>query len=270
MGKTDAYRQVVLPLLGSFVGTRSAEELSAYLRENSNLPGPRGNLELAAAFAAAVRESGSQKSEPLWDLLKTMTAVTALEAPTGHPDEFVVFCGTVGIGALGAVCPAYSDMALSALRSLASDPRWRVREGVAMALQQLLLSRAWDTVAELGRWVERGDLLQLRAAAAGVAEPAVLKQPGMPEAALELHRGILPVVAQASDRRSEAFRVLRQALGYTLSVVVCELPESGFAFLRELMAANDVDVLWIVNQNLKKNRLLRRFPDRVQALRVLT
>ena len=39
----------------------------------------------------------------------------------------------------------------------------------------------------------------------------------------------------------------------------------GFAYMQQLAEQNDADVLWIVKENLKKNRLLKNFPEEVTA-----
>jgi hypothetical protein len=37
--------------------------------------------------------------------------------------------------------------------------------------------------------------------------------------------------------------------------------------LRELAKSGDSDIRWIVNENLKKNRLIKNFPDEVKTLK---
>ena len=99
-----------------------------------------------------------------------------------------------------------------------------------------------------------------------VAEPDLLKNPEIAETALMLHRRILAELESASERRTEDFLKLRQGLGYSLSVVVCALPALGFGYLNELAASGDKDVRWILNNNLKKARLVRDFPEETAAL----
>ena len=71
---------------------------------------------------------------------------------------------------------------------------------------------------------------------------------------------------QIDGRKSEPFRILRQGLGYTISVVVCAIPKQGFEFLRQLIHSGDKDLMWIARENLKKNRLLKNFPQEVALL----
>jgi hypothetical protein len=269
MGKRDAHRQDLLRLFDEFGASGDAETLVAYLVSNSSLPGPRGNLELAQAFGDVVGERAGegQNPESLWALCDGLASISATEAPVNDPREFLPFCGAVGFGALGTACSRYSDPALGALRVLARDPRWRMREGVCFGLQRLLAVRRNEVLPALNTWVAAGDPLELRAVAASVAEPSLLKDGVTAMAALVLHRAILTQLREITDRRSDAFRVLRKGLGYTLSVVVCAVPQEGFAYLAELAGVEDRDVRWILKQNLKKNRLTRNYPAEVDALK---
>jgi hypothetical protein len=101
-----------------------------------------------------------------------------------------------------------------------------------------------------------------------VADPPLLKQASHVEGALRVQRravdrlsGIAP-----AERRSESVRTLRQALGYTISVVVVGTPQAGFGLLDQMARSGDGDLRWIVAENLKKNRL-SPWPDRVVQIR---
>jgi hypothetical protein len=266
MSQREKHRRDLTGLFDALLETGDDERLLEYVVANSNLPGPRGNLELAQAFGDFARDYASTEAQRLWDLCLQMADVSPEEAPVNAPQELIPFCGALGIGAIGAASPALFEPALTSLRGLASDPRWRMREAVAFGLQRLLASRGKDTLKALEGWVAPGAWLEMRAAAAAVAEPALLKDGHTAIAALELHRRIVDHVLQAEDRHAETFRVLRKGLGYTLSVVVRALPGEGFAFMAELADSGDPDALWIIRQNLKKNRLVKNFPQEVESL----
>jgi hypothetical protein len=117
----------------------------------------------------------------------------------------------------------------------------------------------------LDGWVIDGTLLELRAVAATVAEPGLLKDTETAIVALQLHRKAFDRVLSTKERKSEDFRTLRKALGYTLSVVVQALPQEGFRFLAQLIQLHDPDLIWIVKQNLRKNRLVKHFPEQVES-----
>jgi hypothetical protein len=266
MGKKRTHEQALRTLLDERLETGDANRLTEYLVSNSNLPGPRANLELAAAFMDVVEGYSELESDRLWELCAQMAQVPVDAAPVNDPQEFIPFCGTVGIGAIGSVSPEFLDQALATLKRLANDPRWRMREAVRMGLQRAMSMReqaAWDG---LGKWIPEGSLLEMRTAAAAVAEPALLKDRDNARLALEMHRDILERVLQSRERKSEDFRVLRKALGYTLSIVVHAHPQDGFEFMAQLAESRDLDVRWIVRENLKKNRLVKNYPEQVAAI----
>lgn len=208
-----------------------------YLNANSGLPGPRGNLELVAACG---EESDVARAEKL----------------IASGDEFATVCGLVALGRhLGSGDDRYVDM----LHSRAADPRWRVREGVAMALQ-----RAGDDDPERAftladSWARDPDPLVRRAAVAAVCEPRLLRNPAYALRALALLRDVTTDLANTPDvdRRSPPVRTLRQALGYGWSVAVAALPAEGMPMFAQLGRSPDPDVAWIDRENRKKARLKR-------------
>jgi hypothetical protein len=266
VGKKEDYKRELGTLIGEAIATGIDKKLLDYITSNSNLPGPRGNLELAGAFADVNGQYIPEKGERLWELCTKMTEVSADEAPVNHPRELIPFCGAVGVGALGAASPVLFAKAMPTLRKLANDPRWRMREAVPMALQRLIVAHRQETLNALEQWTT-GSLLEMRAVAAGVAEPALLKNDATAHVALKLHRAIFDRILKIKDRKSDEFKALRKGLGYTLSVVVQASPEEGFAFMRQLVATQDKDVVWIVRENLKKNRLVKNFSAEVKSIK---
>lgn len=264
------YLQDISRSLSTFLESGSADDLVSCLVGGSNLPGTRANLELADAFAKTVREYAVHDADDrriLWNLCVEFASIAPEDAPAGDPHEFLSFCGIRGIGAIGSISPAFADLALGELHEASVDPRWREREAVAMGLADMITAVRDKTLTELEAWVESGAWLPMRAAAAGVAEPELLKDPAVTEAALKLHRKILIRVYTAADPCSEEFAVLRKGLGYTLSVVVSARPEEGFEYLRQLAELDNTDIRWIVKENLKESRLAKQFPEKTAAIR---
>jgi hypothetical protein len=233
MGKREAY----------VAQLRSVQDWEGFLKKHSGLPGPRGNLELAQAAA----DAGSLKQFREW------LRQDVRRAPTNTPGEFIAFCGVLGHGRLLA---EGRMSAAGVLRAAASDPRWRVREAAAMGLQRL--GRA--DMSALLRIVEpwsRGTLLEQRAAAAAVCEPALLTRPQPTRRVLRLLDRITRGLARCQDRRSPDFRVLRQGLGYCWSVAVAADPQAGRPLMEKWAESRDPDVQWLVRENLCKARLAR-------------
>ena len=207
---------------------RELDDWEPFLLAESRLPGPRANLELVQAV-------GEEGDEPL--LLRL----------AGSEEEFLVMCGAVGLGRLVAEGkPGH----LPRLRELASDPRWRVREAVAMALQRWGDEDLTVMTTEAERWAE-GSPLEQRAAIAACCEPRLLRTPEAAMRALDLVERVTHSLPSSRDR------TLRQALGYCWSVAVAALPEEGLPRFQLLEHSTDPDVQWVVRENLKKARLAR-------------
>jgi hypothetical protein len=267
MNKREKYKQDLIELLDQVLETGEAAPIKDYIAANSNLPGPRGNLELAQAWGEVVEAYAGPAAEKLWYLCVELVNISADEAPVNDPKELIPFCGAVGIGAIGSVLPEFFDQSINMLKVLANDSRWRMREAVPMGLTKLMTRRSRDTLQTLAAWTVVGSLLELRAVAAGVAEPALLKNKEVASTALELHKNIFKRVLKIEARKTEDFRVLKKALGYTLSVVVKASPQPGFIYMAQLVDTQDRDVQWIVKENLKKNRLVKNFPEEVATIK---
>jgi hypothetical protein len=232
---------------------KPASEWEGYLLEYSGLPGPRGNLELAQAAA----DCGTSLQFQRW------MAFNPQIAPTNTPGEFLAFCGAIGLGRLLAEGETFW---LYPLRKLASDPRWRLREAVAMALQRLGKTDMTRLLAVGLKWAN-GGLLECRAAAAAVCEPALLNDPAYAIPVLEIldrATGVLANTAQ-EERSCDDFQALRKGLGYCWSVAVAVYPEGGKPAFERWLDTPDRDVRWVLRENLKKNRVIRRDPKWVQA-----
>ena len=233
MSKIERYREQLQEL----------EEWDSSLLRESGLPGPRGNIELARAVA----NEGDE------ELFRRYLAYTVQRAPTNSPEEFLAFCGVLGLGRL--LAQGRMEL-LTTLRECASDERWRIREAVAMALQRLGNADMDSLLEEMGRWGQ-GGLLEKRAAAAALCEPALLGDPRHAREALRLLDGMTGSIADVQDRSQEEFKALRKGLGYCWSVAVVALPREGKGMMERWFASEDRDVIWIMKQNLRKKRLER-------------
>ena len=253
MSSIETYRAALTAL--------PAADWETYLLTNANLPGPRGNLELASAAA----DVGDEAQFRRWAGLGPDVA------PENTPGCFLAFCGVVGLGAIMArgsgrgagTSPGlpFHDAGgatppLRTLRTLASDPRWRVREAVAMALQRWGDADMAGLLAAMTDWAA-GNPWEQRAAAAALCEPRLLTQREHAAAVLEILDGITASISQLTDRRSDAFKTLRQGLGYCWSVAAAALPDEGKPLMERWLASSDPDVRWIMLENLRKNRLVR-------------
>jgi hypothetical protein len=260
------------PAFGIMLRSRGQESrVRELLAENSGLPGPRANLELAHSFAASV--SGMRIEDWQWDFLTEMARTSLANAPENTPKVFLPVCGLMALGAL------YGDglprprrrVALALLTSAASDRRWRVREAVAMGLQ-LIGEKDPAALREIvDGWLPKASLLEMRAIVAGLAHPPLLADGDFALYCLDTARAILSAVSRVPEknRKDESLKILRQGLGYALSVFTAHRPEEGFKLMTKSAAIQDRDIAWIIVENLKKQRLLKDFPSEVRHVEAI-
>jgi len=236
MSKEELYRDAL----------RGLKNWDDYLLKESGLPGPRGNIELAKVVA----EEGDEA------LFMRYLEYTPDEAPVNSPYEFLAFCGVLGMGRL--LAEGREDV-MAIIREHASDPRWRIREAVAMALQALGKADMERLLDEMRKW-SKGNALEKRAAAAALCEPALLKEADVVAQVLHILDGITMGMSFVVDRKSDDFQALRKGLGYCWSVAAAADPEEGKRAMEKWFYSDDKDVLWVMKENLKKSRTERMDP----------
>jgi hypothetical protein len=240
MSKVQGYREAL----------RKLDDWDTFLLRESGLPGPRGNIELGRAVA----EEGDE------GLFRRYLEYEEEIAPTNSPQEFLAFCGVLGLGRL--LADGRDDL-VPLLRECASDGRWRTREAVAMALQTWGEADMRSLLREMEEW-SKGSLLEKRAAAAALCEPRLLDNEEDVRWVLKLLDEITACIEQLDDRGSEQFKALRKGLGYCWSVAVAALPDEGKRLMEKWFSSDDRDVLWIMKENLRKKRLERVDPEWVR------
>ncbi len=212
-----------------------------YLKENSGLPGKRANLEL---LMIAV-DLGDE------EFFKSCLKYHDIIAPTNTQGEFIAMCGVTGLGKL--VTTGKQEY-FSLLKEYASDIRWRVREAVAFGLQ-IIGEKDFDKLIRgIQKWITGNDY-EKRAVVAGLCEPKLLREKNNSEIVLEILADIIESINNISDRKCESFRVLKNGLGYGLSVAIVNNPEKGKVIFERLINTLDKDIIWILKENLKKKRL---------------
>jgi hypothetical protein len=241
MTKIDNYRKKL----------KSLESWDSFLKKESGLPGPRGNLELAQAIADVGERSRFEH----------FLALDNEKATTNSPEGYLVFCGVVGLGKLIVEGKTkYWDR----LRPYASDSRWRIREAVAIALQRVGDADMDGLLNKMEIWKD-GDWLEKRAVAAALAEPRLLNKPDVVIHVLQIFDKITVKMESTTDSKSEGYKVLRQAMGYCWSVAVAALPKEGKRMMEKWLKSQSPDVHWMMKENLKKNRLVKMDAEWVKS-----
>ncbi len=242
MGK----REDLIEKLKSIIA--NPERLKEFIIENSNLPGPRGNLELAFALA---------KTYDNLDVLLEWLKITEERAGVNDPKSFPAFCAAV---CLGKIYTKTKDKNLiSILKKLANDGRWRMREAVAFGFQTIGENDFKDLKSIFSQWIKNSNNLEKRAILVSLAHPKFLNEENA-KFSLE----VTDIVLREMDRGKD-FDVLKKGLAFTISVFAAANPEPGFKFIKKWIGM-DKDIDKIMKENLKKNRLSGKYPQEVKSI----
>ena len=231
----------------------AAPDREAYLLAGSRLPGPRANLELIDAAGDVLSRAEALR----------FAALGPDDAPAGTAREFLPCCGNAAVGRL----IADGELGLVAhLREAAGDPRWRVRESVAIALQRWGDADVGAMLAAVEPWAA-GTPFEARAAVAAICEPRLLS--GLPavEGAVRVLDSATALLAGLTKPRGEPGRVLGAALGYGWSVAVAAEPAVVLPAFSRWAGEDDADVRRVVASNLGKARFERAAPEAAADLR---
>jgi len=240
MGKRDDLIGRLTPIIHDKV------EVERFI--NSNLPGPRGNLELAFAFAEVYDD---------FDTLLEWCGITEDQADVNHPRSFLAFCAAVCLGKI--YLREKDDKVISILKKLANDGRWRMREAVAFAFQHIGENDFNQLEKIFREWIVESNNLEKRAILVSLAHPPFLN-----EYNAEFCFEITDQVLRNMDRENN-FDVLKKGLAFTISVFVAANPKVGFSFMKSWVGKDKV-IDNIMKENLKKNRLAGKYPLEVESL----
>ncbi len=262
----EKYLQDLTKIFNEFLETKDDSLVQEYLIKNSRLPSPRANLELAYSLDELILTFNENKKDELWKLFFKLSQITAEAAPMNDPKEFLSYCGIFGIGSIANNYHSYLFESLKILKKAAIDKRWRTREATAHVLAKLIKTYKGKVIDRILPWIKEKNWLLIRAVAGAFAVPKLLEDPNIANTAFELHINIIELILKEKNRKHHEFRSARKGFAYTFSTVVLALPEKGFQFLESLTLIDDVDIRWILKQNLRKNRLKNRFPKKVKYL----
>ncbi|MEJ2568512.1 MAG: hypothetical protein P8Z50_06550 [candidate division WOR-3 bacterium] len=242
MGKREDLIKKLKPVIDN------PEKLEEFIIENSNLPGPRGNLELAFALAEIYDNL---------DILLKWLEITKDQADANDPKSFPAFCAAV---CLGKIYTKTKDKKLiSILQKLSTDRRWRLREAIAFGFQAIGENNFNDLKSIFSEWIKKSNNLEKRAILVSLAHPKFLNEENV-----KFCFEITDTVLKEMDREND-FDVLKKGLSFTISVFAVPNPDFGFKFIKKWIG-KDKDIDKIMKENLKKNRLAGKYPLEVKNL----
>ncbi|MGE7611151.1 hypothetical protein [Paenibacillus sp. NPDC101420] len=247
-------------------------QLRDLLMKESNLPGPRVNLELSGNFAKHFAHPKLTGTD--WEFLNSWANLTEAEAGVNDPREFLPFCAVRALGAYYSYAEEEQRIMIqSIIKTAMNDSRWRMREASAMALQSIG-EDGFALIRQLiDMWEEGANGLEQRAFVAALAHPPLLKEKENTLYCLQLATRIMENMGSGEVQYEDAehFRVLSKGLEYSLSVFVASEPEAGFAMLEKFAKSRDTRMIKIVKSNLGKSRLSKKYALQVaEVLKNLT
>lgn len=225
-----------------------SKKLEEFLIKNSNLPGPRANLELLYAFAEVYENVA---------VLKRWIKITDKIADANDPKSFLPFCAAACIGKI--YTKTGNKELITILKEMSNDSRWRTREAVAFAFQYIGENNFDDLKTIFNKWIKKSNNLEKRAMIVALAHPPMLNEERA-DYCFEILENVV-----ATINRSDNFDVLKKGLEFVISVYTVYSHAKGFAFLKS-MIGKDKSLNTIVKANLKKNRILKRYPEEVNKL----
>lgn len=230
---------------------KQTSEKVSFLLQNSNLPGPRGNLELLYSFSKTATQP---------EIEECLTYLN--DDVKNSPEEFVTMCGIVGY----AIHHQQNlSETMQALRGWSSHKSWRIREAVAIAIQEIAVNKVEKVIPLLQPWLD-GNALEKRAVIAALCEPKLLKEKQIVVDVLEILSQVTSGLQTLPDKADETHKSLMKTLGYGWSVAIVANPETGKVKFEKIIALNNKHIRWIVKENLNKNRLLRMDKEWVDNL----
>jgi len=230
--------------------------LTEFLVANSGLPGPRGNLTLAAEASRLIAMDWATKRGFLKGLILDWSA---------SGDEYLLFVAHSAIGHVLSGNPEEMEWAVPLLYEANFSPLWRAREGVTFALEALLEDRADLALSLIDEWCKLRDSIVVRNSIVALAHPTQLRRNHAQLDALERYNGIgMEMVAKVIDPGDDV-KMLAKSLGFTLSVAA----EADEGYLDEFENWIDCNIkAWraIIKENLTKARIAKKYPSRIEAL----
>jgi hypothetical protein len=213
-----------------------------YLLKNSGLPGPRGNLTLLYSFS---------KDATAGEVAECLSFIN--DNLKNSPEEFAGMCGIVGLCCLQKDNP---QKAIATVRPYASHSSWRIREAVAIGIQEMVDENLYDVIKILEDWTG-GNEYEKRAVIASLCEPKLLVNKSDVKSILNILAKTMATFSGVNGALSEGQIALRKAAGYCWSVAIVASPEDGKKSFEKLLPAKNKHISWIIKENLKKNRLLK-------------
>jgi len=207
-------------------------DLLHYLEKESKLPGPSANLSLLKQF---IKESTPEQAALCLNVLNN-------EPDANAPATFVAMCGVAASGNP------------EIFRKAANSKNWRIRESAVFGLQNVGLKNPDSVYAIFDSW-ENANLLEKRCIAATLCEPALIKTAESAEKILNILNSYMELIELEKNVKSDEYKTFKKTMGYCISVAIVANPQKGKEFFEEWMRSPNLEIRWVLSDNLKHERL---------------
>jgi len=255
-------------IINNYLDELKFKEIKKFLILNSNLPGPRSNLELLYFFSSYFKEKKDINLE-LLQFLFDLSDISYESCLIDSKLEYLPCCAILALGELYLyVTEEYQNKIFEILHSSMNDSRWRVREATAMSLQQIAEVDFLALKNIIESLYENSNFLEKRAFLAALAHPPILKVKENSIFSLNLSEDILNKILLLSteDIKTDNFKTLSKGLEYSISVFVQNAPEEGFKLMKNFALINNRQIYRILTSNLRKARLTKKYSDQVNEV----
>lgn len=243
-GSVQAHREAIARLDDDAIERYLIEESGLAATPEQPHPPSHGDFDLALMHAAA------EEAPP--HLFQAWVRKSPHQAPNDAPQIAPVIAGTIGLGRL--VTEGQSEH-LDTLRSLASDPRWRVREAVVLALRRIAQNDPETTMATIETWALGNPLEQRAALATLAAAPTLLHDEANATRALQVLDAVTEDLHEAKTHDDEGLIALRETLGIAWSPAIAAHPTQGKPLFETWLPIPDPNIRWVLKNNLQQRAL---------------
>ena len=243
------------------------EKLTSHLIENSALPSPHANIELAQAFGDVFESPPPDAAERA--MIDEWLALTLDEAPVNTKKEFLVACAAVALGTIYLQSSEEeAEPVFEKMRAASRDARWRTREAACFAFQRVGEHNFDQLRSMFEWWMERANMADRRAILVSLAHPPFLTSDDRVEFCLEVAGRTLADLEKltSAGRKTEEYKILEKGLKFAPSVYVAASPEIGFRWLSRVASTENMENKKIIAANIRKSRLAKKHPEKCMEI----
>lgn len=241
--------------LSEFFQEKNYEWLEKYMLENSSLPSPRANLELAKEFAIFFDEC---QNKDFYSILEKWININEDFLENDSKEVFLIFASLQAYWHIMACLNKDEQKKyLEIFEEKMNSNLWRVREACVIWLQDFWEKDTLSLLEYLNYLYNRANKKQKRAIFAILAHYPILKNKEATKLSLDLTDKILKEILDYDKQtlKEEDTRILLKTMEYVISVFIVFAPENWFKIIEKYLQTWNPITTKIIKKNLLKKRL---------------